>query len=670
MPPPEVISLLSSTPPPPIERREQLSIRRAHSNPPIIPAESIFSDEIDLAYDDDLDTSNNPSKRRRLSHDSTPVRNISLPPSKNPLFLFSDEDFILSSDPAAPKLPVWNGESDPIMFTSSVPEQVARSDSRTGTTITQGVGTRGGNKNEITIDDDHDDDHNDSNNDDDLLNEITKDVRRGKEEIQEFSDQIDFPDINELLEVSRRVETGASAFSNRTASLLASLEDSAGGTSTSTSKSRSKSTDRRRHEVSDDIDVDIEDVMPPPRKPPRKTTKPSNAEKEAKAKDREAAKAQRERDKQLEKERKLKLKEEKAREKQIAADIAEVNKLKVDKKESTPEMIVDLSSEFKNTSVGTQTAEFMRLLKVDLEYFDSAVPNVVKWRRKVRARYSDALGHWEPCAPHISDEEEHILCLVQAQEFVNMVIATAAASSSTTATTTTSPTLNQHIHQLKTAHPNRTPIYLIEGLTAWMRKNKNSRNRAYQAEVRRQMDDSQSSSSTSTTRPRSKKAANPETTPPIDDDTIEDALLDLQITHACLIHHTNAPVESAEWIKNFTEHISTVPYRRERMNGNDSAFCMDTGQVKPGENPSDTFVKMLQEVNRITASMAYGIASRYPSVVDLVAGMRGGGGAGLLEDVKKSANKNGALTDSRIGPAASRRLYKVFMGMDPSSTDV
>lgn len=37
---------------------------------------------------------------------------------------------------------------------------------------------------------------------------------------------------------------------------------------------------------------------------------------------------------------------------------------------------------------------------------------------------------------------------------------------------------------------------------------------------------------------------------------------------------------------------------------------------------------------------------------------------------QKSANRNGALTDRKIGPAISRRLYKVFMEMDPASTDV
>jgi crossover junction endonuclease EME1 len=204
--------------------------------------------------------------------------------------------------------------------------------------------------------------------------------------------------------------------------------------------------------------------------------------------------------------------------------------------------------------------------------------------------------------------------------------------------------LELHVLRLRSAYPDCTVIYLIEGLTAWMRKNRNSRNRAYQAEVLRQYEHPSTEGST-TSRPRSRKTKNkPETTPPVDDDTIEDALLALQVTHSCLIHHSNAPAESAEWIKNFTEHISTIPYRRERMEGNDAAFCMDVGQVKSGEDKLDTFVKMLQEVNRVTASMAYGIAAQYPSVTDLVRGMHMHGPT-MLEDVKVRA-----LSPSRSSP--------------------
>jgi crossover junction endonuclease EME1 len=65
----------------------------------------------------------------------------------------------------------------------------------------------------------------------------------------------------------------------------------------------------------------------------------------------------------------------------------------------------------------------------------------------------------------------------------------------------------------------------------------------------------------------------------------------------------------------------------------DTSFCMESGQIKTGEDKNDTFVKMLQEVVRVTAPIAYGIAADYPSVVSLVKVMRRHG-ASALEDIE------------------------------------
>lgn len=96
---------------------------------------------------------------------------------------------------------------------------------------------------------------------------------------------------------------------------------------------------------------------------------------------------------------------------------------------------------------------------------------------------------------------------------------------------------------------------------------------------------------------------------------------------------------------------------------------MDSGQVKTGDGPSDTFVKMLQEILRITASVAFGIVEEYPSVQALIKGFTEHGPL-ALEDCRKSANRDGAFTDRRVGPAISKRVYSVFMGTDPESWDV
>lgn len=71
-------------------------------------------------------------------------------------------------------------------------------------------------------------------------------------------------------------------------------------------------------------------------------------------------------------------------------------------------------------------------------------------------------------------------------------------------------------------------------------------------------------------------------------------------------------------------------YRQEKMQM-DTTFCMESGQVRTGEDNDDTYVKMLQEVARITLSMAQGIAMQYPNVASLVKGLTKHGPLALEE---------------------------------------
>mgnify|MGYP003623055291 CR=1 FL=1 len=101
----------------------------------------------------------------------------------------------------------------------------------------------------------------------------------------------------------------------------------------------------------------------------------------------------------------------------------------------------------------------------------------------------------------------------------------------------------------------------------------------------------------------------------------------------------------------------------------DTAFCMESGQVKTGADTADTFVKMLQEVNRVTAPIAYGIAAEYPTAQELVRAFEMGG-KDTLQGLRKSANKDGAFTDREVGKKISRRLWSIFMRTDSATTDI
>lgn len=96
---------------------------------------------------------------------------------------------------------------------------------------------------------------------------------------------------------------------------------------------------------------------------------------------------------------------------------------------------------------------------------------------------------------------------------------------------------------------------------------------------------------------------------------------------------------------------------------------MEAGQVKTGDGAVDTYVKMLQEIMRITAPIAYGIQTKYPTVRSLIEGCLKEGPK-VVEECRKSANKDGAFTDRKIGPAISKRVWKVFTGRDVNSLDV
>ena len=274
-------------------------------------------------------------------------------------------------------------------------------------------------------------------------------------------------------------------------------------------------------------------------------------EKAAKAREKEntkvASKEQKAREKEEDQERKRILREEKAREKRIAADLAEVNKSKLDKKDSTQEMIVDLPASIDGQSVDTQIREFLKTLGVDATLYQSPLPNVVRWRRKMRARWNVQYEHWEPIERMEIHEEKNVMCLMSAKEFVALAMVQNNGED-----------IDTHVTQLKSAYEDCIPIYLIEGLHIWMRKNKIAENRAYQDRV-----NSLSQSNTDGVPPASQQASKRKkpVSDFVDEDLIEDALLRLQIVNGSLVHHTNTSVETAEWVANFTQHISTIPYR-------------------------------------------------------------------------------------------------------------
>ncbi|TVY86319.1 Crossover junction endonuclease [Lachnellula willkommii] len=367
-------------------------------------------------------------------------------------------------------------------------------------------------------------------------------------------------------------------------------------------------------------------------------------EKAQAARARELAKKDKGVAKEAEKERKALEKEQKKWEKERNQELAKVNVSRNDKKISTSEMIVEMSSGL-DSIIADVVQKQLHPLQVEHSTWDETAP-IVKWKRKVQSKYDIEKGHWVPTPAHIK-AEEHIIYIMTAEELVERVTADERAD------------IDIHVLQLKAKFNSCKIIYLIQGYTIWTRKNRNFKNRKFTESVNGQIPQE---APTATQRRKKKEHEY------VDENVLEDALLRLQVIHGAMIHHVMLKHETAEWIVTFTQHISTIPYRTQK-DLLDTAFCMESGQVKSGEDANDTCSKMLQEIIRITAPVAYGIMAEYPTAQKLVKGLKDNGPL-ALEECRKMANKNGAFTDRRVGQAISRRVHSVFTERDPGSFDV
>ncbi|QSZ36290.1 hypothetical protein DSL72_007416 [Monilinia vaccinii-corymbosi] len=383
---------------------------------------------------------------------------------------------------------------------------------------------------------------------------------------------------------------------------------------------------------------------------PEKKKREKPKDKALSAAEKKAAKDAEKEQKRIDKER---AKAEKEQEKERAKELAKANIDRTKPEISAPEMIVDLPSciqDKSNKVLRDRIDSQLTALSVEQSRWENS-ELVIKWRRKVISEYSQESNIWEPKPLQIKDEK-HILCVLPAKKFVNMVLRRGDED------------LDTHVSILKAQFESCKLIYLIEGLTAWQNKNRTIKDRQYKAAVRSRIPEDEAASASSQRR----RAAQADEYVEKADDAIEDELLNLEVVHKVRYWLTINAQDSAKWISQFTKHISTIPYLAQcEVLGLNS--CMASGQYKSGKDATDTYVKMLEEIHHVTEKMAEGIVAEYPTPQALLKGFKEGGPL-AIKGCRKLGNKNGAWNDVEIGKAISRRVYKVFTEEDPDCCDV
>ncbi|KAI5842907.1 hypothetical protein DFP73DRAFT_479312 [Morchella snyderi] len=284
---------------------------------------------------------------------------------------------------------------------------------------------------------------------------------------------------------------------------------------------------------------------------------------------------------------------------------------------------------------------------------------VAKWRRKVTAEWDEARALFVPLPVMRVADERHLLVYLTAQEFWQLAegaggvgVGVGGGGGGGAAR------LAEHV-QLVSGFSAGTQqelkiLYLLEGVEAFMRKNRNNKNREYQNRVRAALGEGPNI---------------PAKAEIMDEDVLQDALLELQVVHGCLVHHTASGIESAEWISKFTTDISTIPYKNSRSAIGAAGFCTDAGQLRVGIGRADTFRRMLEEVYRVTPSAAEAVVRVYPDVRALVAAFAEFGEEALA-DLPILTMRGGKATDKTVGPSTSRKIFAVFTNRDPDSVEI
>ena len=363
------------------------------------------------------------------------------------------------------------------------------------------------------------------------------------------------------------------------------------------------------------------------------------------------------------------VRKERKRDRERAAALAAVNKIRIDRKETVQRMIVRLPASMPE-GLRLQTQSLLDGTGAKHEAWLSPIPGVVRWRRKVGASWDEDTRQFVPVVPERLEDEAQILVVVTAEEFVRMIAQDGVAA---------------HARELMGMFPKtEVLLYLIERLEPWRRGMRNKRNRNFAVQVHERLAAGSSSCSSASLLQEKRGKRQQKSMEDgdngteleniinvINDDVLEDALLDLQLVHPCIkLHHTNCSVETAQWITTFTAHISTIPWKQAEMRSRaDAGFCMDSNQVRSGGDARDTFVRMLEEVSRITAPIAHGVVREFGDVATLIRELENGG-PDTLAAVPRAIGRDGEVGDRVLGGAVSRRLWKVFTCRDEMSEDV
>lgn len=378
---------------------------------------------------------------------------------------------------------------------------------------------------------------------------------------------------------------------------------------------------------------------------------------EAKAREREAAKAA-----------KARLAAEKKR-------FIEANRLRTSKSDTMRELIVDLDRTLFAKDMPLATCEqsiVARLVEegATVHMCDGVVaPPLIRFRRKVKAEWSDERRHWVPLDQEQVRREPVTMVYVDAAEVVRLV------GEGETALEAWYADLERRLVAVNAgevgSRGGEQQVFLIcQGLVKYYSRLRANENRAYTARIRQQLAegsnaDGSASTESAGTRAAGRKGAGSGDVPV--QAVVERALLQLKMMRRCYVIHAASLVDGVEWVHQLTGDVSLRPYKALR--DTHLSFAVDTGRNTTSNDPGAIYAMMLQQIPRVTPAIAASITTRYPSLHALVAAYKSCTSVDderrLLATIQIETNRDGTVRSANrasLGLQLSKRIHAVLRG--------
>ncbi|KAK9459369.1 uncharacterized protein V1516DRAFT_679718 [Lipomyces oligophaga] len=343
-------------------------------------------------------------------------------------------------------------------------------------------------------------------------------------------------------------------------------------------------------------------------------------------------------------------KEEAARNKAREKELASVNRLRTNRKETCTDMIVDIDNELVQSELGQQLQLVLSSLNIACtSEWKSPLEGekLIKWRRKVQADFDSELGYFVPIPSEIRSED-FVLVYLPAIRFVLLVLKNE---------------LDKHVEQVNQCFESAQIIYVVEGLSAYTRKLTTKKRRDFNQQVEEVIQGSSQQSKVRRTR-RAGGAKSDEEQYIMDNfeadthfERFEEALIELQILHNCLVFQTSTAHDSAEWIAAMTQDLSMIPQKQASTNIFET-ICMEAGQIVKGKDPSDTFSRTIQQMKYMTPTSAGAVVEEFGTIDEMMRRL-------YRQGHKIFVGLGGQTGTKKLGDKTARQLEFVFTSTEP-----